>query len=45
MLQQYQELTALLTQTNRQITNIAKTQNILLEEQRKLLKILLRRLD
>jgi HNH endonuclease len=45
MLQQYQELTALLTQTNRQITNIAQSQNILLEEQRKLLKILLRRLN
>jgi hypothetical protein len=45
LLQSYQELTTLLTQSNRQITNLAQAQQTLLEEQRQLLRILLRRMN
>jgi hypothetical protein len=45
LLQSYQALTTLLAQSNRQITNLAQAQQTLLEEQRQLLKILLRRLN
>ncbi|MBE9031746.1 HNH endonuclease [filamentous cyanobacterium LEGE 11480] len=44
LLKNYQDLTQLLTQTNHQITNLAQAQQTLLEEQRQLLRILLRRL-
>jgi hypothetical protein len=43
LLRDYQELTALLAQTNSQITNLAQAQQALLEEQKQLLNLLLRR--